>query len=254
MIYSRDKISCLLFVQNSFELVIKSVQCFINQTFPHKELFVFARENWFKVKKHIDELGRDDIFVPRIDPRLNKGEVKNLGCELATGNIICNWEDDDLYNNKRLTTQFHFLYLKKADAVVFTDHLRYFPIEKSIYWLELGNNKKYPDQNCLHGSAMFRKSVFETVYDKDHDPDCFLIKRMLSSGRKIFGLKDFGFQYVYTYHGNNSLIMHSTNLKIIKCKPENFLLEQQNQIEKTLRQLSLTVSVRSGSKKIWDFA
>lgn len=94
------------------QFALQSAQYFLRQDYPKRELLI------------LDD-GRDDIssLLPRDSrirylrlPRLSIGAKRNLGCCLAAGEIIAQWDDDDWHGPGRLTTQVRPLLEGRAEV------------------------------------------------------------------------------------------------------------------------------------------
>lgn len=95
-------ISCIMPTANRRQFVPQALALFLAQDYPHTELIV------------IDD-GEDDIadLLPadvriryqRLPGRLTIGAKRNLACQLAQGEFIAHWDDDDWYAPQRLSTQ-----------------------------------------------------------------------------------------------------------------------------------------------------
>lgn len=107
---SHGKVTCIMITANRSLLAERSIQCFLNQTYINKELLV------------IDD-GKDDLepllqkYIPnqyhyhRIEKKegQNLGFLRNLGLQLAQGEYIAQWDDDDWYHPDRLKVQINAL-------------------------------------------------------------------------------------------------------------------------------------------------
>src|SRR5947207_330130 len=95
-------VSCIMPTADRRQFVQQSIHCFLRQDYPHAELIA------------IDD-GRDavgDLFgtdtrlrYTRLDHYLTLGAKRNLACELAGGELIAVWDDDDWMAPHRLSLQ-----------------------------------------------------------------------------------------------------------------------------------------------------
>jgi glycosyltransferase involved in cell wall biosynthesis len=94
-----------------------AVALFRRQSYPHRELIV------------IDD-GRDSVrdLVPHdervryvhVQREMTLGDKRNLGCELARGEIVMHWDDDDWYGTERIAAQVAPLLRDGADVTALT--------------------------------------------------------------------------------------------------------------------------------------
>src|ERR1700722_6580583 len=102
-------VSCLMVtlpVPERLAFAKRSIDDFCHQTLPNKNLILVISGGVESVQNalcdYVRSLGRDDIriFIP--PGKLNLGQLRNFSLEAATGDIVCQWDDDDLHHPKRL--------------------------------------------------------------------------------------------------------------------------------------------------------
>lgn len=240
-----------------FKYLEKAIKCFNQQDLKHKELVVFTNEVE-KVRAFVNL--SDNIIVPGVDPRLTVGQMKNLGCEIATGDFICNWEDNVISHPKRLSTQLQFLIDRKLDATLYSDCLRYFPHYRYLYWINLGNDYKYKDRSFVQSSILFKSSLFlekRKIYfeEEDRDVDSFLVKELINHGKLVKGMYGLGYQYLMICDGSKVPKFERkhwwTDLKISEPMPEEMMFRRKNEIDMMLAPFQ-DVEVKISGKKIWE--
>jgi hypothetical protein len=155
--------------------------------------------------------------------RLTLGAMRNLACELASGEVICQWDDDDFYHPTRLTDQYRSLQADSRNvASASTRFLKYFAQTQELYWCDWWG-EGVPSSQFLCGSVMFHKQVFHKhkslLYPESGDQchieeDWNVLFKLLDAGRVVpYGL---GHHYLYSYHNENtySLDHHLLTLDI----------------------------------------
>jgi glycosyltransferase involved in cell wall biosynthesis len=254
-------ISCVCVTKDRFELFKKSIFCYLNQNYQNKNLIILSQSNDDtnkKIEKYIKDLSRDDILFLAAPTMLTLGAMRNTSIELATGEIICQWDDDDLYHPNRLTNQYKCL---KSDnrnvASLYSNFLKYFANSKEVYWCDWLNESEY-SHRFLCGSVMFYKSLFhmwENFYPERGAQSCCeedlnVLEKLMLKG-SIAPVLD-GNEYVYVYHGVNTydLDHHKLTLDIRwgkKVYTKEDLLKKQNLIEETfdLIQMDDIVKIKS---------
>ncbi len=90
---ARPLVSCIMPTHNRRAFVPRAVQQFLAQDYPHRELII------------VDDGGTDivaDLIPPdpriryiRYERRMTLGAKRNAACELARGELIAHWDDDD---------------------------------------------------------------------------------------------------------------------------------------------------------------
>lgn len=254
------KISCLLVTEGRLDLTLRSVQCYQRQTYPNKELILLSQGNeevnniiFQRVKEH-----RDIQFFP-VSLRHSLGALRNLSCEIASGSILCQWDDDDLYGPTRLIDQFKSLKSNAGNsASAFTRFFKYFANTQELYWCDWAGEQA-DSSRFLCGSVMFYKRTFHRygsllypeIGDQCHvEEDLNALQKLLEVGNveAVGG----GHQYFYCFHGQNTydLRHHQLTLltqsgKYIACSDE--LLAHRGVIESllTMHGIQDEVHVRS---------
>lgn len=250
------KISCVTVTNGRVALLKKAIHCYLSQTYGNKELIVLSQgsnEVNIQIRAHIDSLQRRDIQFISADPKMSLGAMRNLSIELTTGEVICQWDDDDLYHPFRLSNQFHRL-SQGAIAACYRQHLKYYLHTGEMYWIDWSIEKQ-EFERYLPGTIMFWKQIFYNSYNKlypevgeccGREEDLCLLQRFLNEG-KIADVDD-GHQYTYVYHGNNIYWLEHHNLVLAKRVFNNDeLLARKSLLEETFRVVGIDqpVKVRS---------
>jgi glycosyltransferase involved in cell wall biosynthesis len=207
---STPKISCVMVTRGKTNLIKKSIDCYFNQTYPNKELVILsqAEDNQW-LRKYLSLSPSRDIQFLEISPKKSLGALRNLSVEIATGSIVCQWDDDDLYHPCRLATQYHALNHTGVVATLYTQFLKYYKQDRKLYWADWTEEKDFCN-GFLSGSIMFDKDAFyfldNQLYPESGDlsrleEDLTAVERLVRVGR-IGGIKE-GWQYIYVFHGDN---------------------------------------------------
>src|SRR3989337_2854355 len=97
-------VSCICISHHSIAFLMRSIECFQQQTYTHKELIVaFTSDNTAAsdfLSQVKDPSIKTLIFSPDIP--LTLGEKRNMAIEFANGFYFCVWVDDDCYIRIRL--------------------------------------------------------------------------------------------------------------------------------------------------------
>ena len=147
--------SCILPTYNRRAYLAQSVEYFLRQDYPNKELII------------VDD-GSDCIrdLVPdhpqvryiRLERRHTIGAKRNLACEKATGEIILHWDDDDWYAPWRISYQVSQLLERRYDLCGL-DHLYYYQPSTQSAWEYVYSAGSKP---WLAGNTLcYRKRVWQ---------------------------------------------------------------------------------------------
>jgi glycosyltransferase involved in cell wall biosynthesis len=207
-----EKISCVMVTAGRPHLIERSLDCYIRQTYPHKELVVLTQgspETNAVIRSIIQRKNRPDIKLHEAPQSLSLGGMRNLSIELTHGSVICQWDDDDLSHSSRLWRQYRSLRGDDTIATAYQEHLKWFEDTDEIYWVDWSIETE-EDRRYLHGTAMFRKKAFTDCHNllypeygnqSQKEEDWNAIQKLLKHG-KMKGIRE-GCQYIYTFHGNN---------------------------------------------------
>ncbi|HKG94072.1 MAG TPA: glycosyltransferase family 9 protein, partial [Gemmatimonadaceae bacterium] len=90
-----------------------AIASFLRQDHAHRELLILDDG-----KDPVSDLVPDDprVRYVRLDPGLSLGAKRNRACELAHGEVVAHWDDDDWYPPDRLTRQMRALAERGADV------------------------------------------------------------------------------------------------------------------------------------------
>lgn len=92
-------ISCIMPTRNRRLFVQQAIRLFQEQDYPNRELVIFEDGDEFNWEI---ALGLNYHYVPG---RMSIGEKRNRACQIARGDILCFWDDDDYYGPQRLSLQ-----------------------------------------------------------------------------------------------------------------------------------------------------
>lgn len=249
------KISCVMVTVGRPREIEKSVHCYLAQSYPCRELIVLSQaseEANADLKSFFVSLGRSDIEFQVASSRLTLGEMRNTSCELATGSVICQWDDDDLSHPDRLKVQYRALMSDSRNvACACMSFLKYFENSGEIYWCDW-SGEGGPLSRFLPGTVMFHKRVFyefgSLLYpeagDQCHmEEDLNVLAKFLAKGN-VVPIMDPRY-YIYTYHGSNTYDLNHHRLAICvksgkKVAGVEQLLQWQAQLEELFRAVGIS--------------
>jgi glycosyltransferase involved in cell wall biosynthesis len=207
-------ISCLtvtLPISERFEMLKRSIAAYQVQTFLDRELVVVVNMNssrgikscYTEIKNYIDSLNNPSIRCLDIQGQRTLGELRNISVSEACGDIICQWDDDDIFHPMRLEEQFNFLQSTGADANILAEILLFFSETRELFYTNWSNTP----YGGMTGSLMCRKSSvpeYPTSSERSKlGEDSYIVKLLNKSGR-IHYLKDKAYLFTYVSHSSNS--------------------------------------------------
>jgi glycosyltransferase involved in cell wall biosynthesis/GT2 family glycosyltransferase len=148
-------VTCLMPTADRRSFVARAIDCFLRQDYAARELLVLDDG-----ADRVGDLVPDDprIRYVELPERLVLGTKRNRGCELAAGELIAHWDDDDWQAPHRLSYQIGELARTGAD-VCGPARLLYAAPEERRAWLYA-----YPQarQRWAAGNALlYRRSLWE---------------------------------------------------------------------------------------------
>ena len=140
---------------NRRPFVSEALAQFLAQDYPHKELLVLDDG-----EDSVADLIPDDpqVHYLCLPARLSVGAKRNRACELASGNLIAHWDDDDWHAPQRLSLQVAELEGSGAEVVGLQSLYFYDPL-RGLAW-----RYSYPtgQRFWLSGSSLcFRRSYWQ---------------------------------------------------------------------------------------------
>jgi hypothetical protein len=191
-------VSCLMPTYNRRAYVPAAIARFLAQDYPNRELIVVDDGS-----DSIEDLMPSDERIRYIRPpgRLTIGAKRNLAAELASGELLANWDDDDWVASWRLSYEVDALLRSDAD-VVGLNTLLYFEPASGRAW-----RYAYPrnDAPWVHDPTLcLRRATWEG--DRFPDTNYSLDMTYLTRGRRkrVTALENERFYVGMIHSGNTS--------------------------------------------------
>jgi hypothetical protein len=129
-------VSCVTVPRGSLARLKTAVQCYCQQTYPHRELLIAAcRDPWRQraVGDYVASLERNDVRVLRPADG-DDSTAAALGA--AGGDLACVWADSDVSHPSRLQHQVEHLTRAGLRGSVTGDRLAYLWPNRLLYWVD----------------------------------------------------------------------------------------------------------------------
>jgi glycosyltransferase involved in cell wall biosynthesis len=245
------KISCLLVTNKwRFDFVRRSLQCYLDQTYPNRELLIVNEgpsDYQKQIQEHVDGLKRTDIRCVWLKGYYTLGALRNISVALATGDLVCQWDDDDYCMPQRLATQYSFLLNRPQARVCYlSDQLHYYYHTNELYW---DNWAKYQSANMkrnslVPGTVMAYRTIpvrypsagkfCSAGEDSVYSDACIRLDY-----NSVVLMPNFGYMHVYCYHGTNQVygIDHHSNISRCRSEPIEHMLANRGRLTDTIRYL-----------------
>jgi glycosyltransferase involved in cell wall biosynthesis len=146
-------VSCVMPTRDRRAFARQAIWYFLRQDYPSKELIVLDDGD-----DAIEDLTRGDerIRYVRLPGRSTVGTKRNLGREMAHGELVAHWDDDDWIGHARLSTQVSELLVAGADVHACGELLHY-RVDAGDAWLLRARWPATPDLPA--GTLLYRRSA-----------------------------------------------------------------------------------------------
>lgn len=120
-------ISCIMPTRGRMIPARHAIDCFLRQTYRHRELMVTCATPGSEVERYVSALA--DPRIRFIDPvgASSAGDLRNAAITATSADLICLWDDDDLYVAERLALQYATLVAGEAKASLLVRETLWWP-------------------------------------------------------------------------------------------------------------------------------
>jgi glycosyltransferase involved in cell wall biosynthesis len=124
-------VSCLMPTRGDPKILRHSLECYLRQDYENRELVVVASDPSPQLETLLASYPEAEIRLVRVSPGLSLGELRNTSIAHARGGLICTWDDDDLYDPRRISISVRALLAgDSAAAVLLLQLLLWWPARK----------------------------------------------------------------------------------------------------------------------------
>ena len=238
-------ISCLTITQEGkLEELARAIHCFDGQTFEERELLILhdgSDRFHDDIRELLARYRSAALRVKRAPRGLTLGALRNLSVQLATYDIICQWDDDDLYHPKRLEAQYDALQREGADFCFFTDQLHFFETSRELFWDDW-TVESYP-MSLIQGTLMGRRDKLGKYGNVARGEDTPVVADLVQRGCRVAELRGRGYLYIYVYNGRNAWeYEHHRAISTWKGLRKARLLEREGELRRHLRDYGLELA------------
>jgi len=183
---------------NRKKLANRSIKCFLRQSYKNKELIIIddGRDDYSNLLSTIP-VNRINYVRIKNKEKLNLGELRNISLDIAKGDYIAQWDDDDWYHADRLTVQANVIN-KGFEACC---------LESSLTHINSPEFKNLPFIGTLNGgipgSIMHVNSKSIRYPDAQKGEDTVYLNNWKKKKYTSIN-KAFGYLFIRCYHGNNT--------------------------------------------------
>jgi len=201
-------VSCIMPTRDRPELALQAIRYFQRQDWPATELIIIEDGPPLLAGQLPDD---SRITLVRSDNAHSIGGKRNLACELARGDVIAQWDDDDWYSPTRLSRQVDPIVAGDADITALRDCILFeVPGWQSWRW-STALHRRMLVRDVLGGTLVFRRQVWADLArypDRSLAEDAAFLDQAVRRRARLVALSG---TEVYAY------IRHSGNTWRFRC-------------------------------------
>ncbi|HUA78588.1 MAG TPA: glycosyltransferase family 2 protein [Acetobacteraceae bacterium] len=195
-------VSCVMPTYGRPVFALQAVRYFLRQDYPARELLILDDGPEGLAASLPDDQRLRYVRLPR----LPIGGKRNIGCALARGTIIAQWDDDDWYGPGRLSVQVAPLLAGQADITGIRGTM-VFDLERWQAWTCTPRLHRLMYRHDVHGGTLvYFRHLWESracYPNRSLAEDARFLSRLVRSGARLAPIQEAG-QFVYIRHGANT--------------------------------------------------
>lgn len=211
----------------------RSLDCFQRQTYADRELVVIADD--LEHHQQIQKLTKGNPLVRHflITHPATLGALRNLSMDLARGEVLCQWDDDDYCVPERLVIQYDYLQKsRKLHACFLSEQLHYFETTGEVYWRDWKVNFGLIPGTIMGVKKELRKFRYVEKGEVARRGEDLKFLEQIPPWR-MGALEGMGHIHVYSFHGGNTW-EEGEHRAIPGAMPRLFVEERRELIIKSL--------------------
>lgn len=203
-------VSCVVPTANRAMYLAQSVQYFMNQEYPNKELIIAYNK----------DSDIPDVYFP---PEVKfvhctsdiLGTKRNEGTKYASGEIIAQWDDDDIYGPGRLSEQVFPIFLNQCDMTGLSNFLFYEIASGFCYKANMDIFTNAFQDSLACGTLVYVREIWDKLAKypsvRSGEDYGFLVK---SKNKKVRVMAINGYNsFIYIRHSKNTWQFEKDNFR-----------------------------------------
>lgn len=187
-------VTCVMVTRGFVPILRHSAECFRCQTYPHRELVVVSGQDGDEVASFFRSQDYQGVKLVHAPVGLSLGSLRNMGISYASGEIIAQWDDDDLSDPNRLTYSVNVLMASGNAAAAF--------LSRVLIWWPARKLLLVSGERAWEGSMVgWRRAI--PIYPALEKGEDTHVARNLYHDHPI-ALFELPLLYVYTVTGHNT--------------------------------------------------
>ena len=186
-------ISCLMVTRGHLFPARFAIQTYLRQTYAPRELVIVCDSAAAELRAHVEALG--DSSIRFVDTRPGTlGELRNASLDAARGELVAQWDDDDLYHPQRLELQASALAGAPGAAAHF--------LSRWFLWWPARRQLAVSAQRVWEGSMLARRTRLPSYPSASLGEDSVFVRTLFAAHPNV--QSDVPEVYCYVVHGGNS--------------------------------------------------
>jgi glycosyltransferase involved in cell wall biosynthesis len=186
-------VTCVMITRGVVPILRHSAECFRRQSYVNRELVVVYDQHADKVEDFFRSGDYNNVRLVRVEDRFVLGNLRNIGISHSSGEIIAQWDDDDLHDPDRLKHSVDVLLKCKRVAAAFLSRcLIWWPARKLIF---------ISPRNVWEGSMVAWRRTLPVYAALGRSEDRF-VSHHLHDAHALTLIRSPSL-YIYTVHGRN---------------------------------------------------
>lgn len=187
-------VSALMVTRGRLELASRAIHCFRAQTCPSVELVIVDDGEDDALAEHVHALRDARIHHVRVPPEHRTlGELRNVAVACATGEYVCQWDDDDLSDPDRISLQVAVTRALGAQAC-FLQREQIISVEDGVF--------ARSGRRLWEGSFLCERARMPSYPAIPRGEDTHVAVAILRANRVV--MLDRPDLYTYVFHGANT--------------------------------------------------
>jgi O-antigen biosynthesis protein len=186
------------------DFALQAVQYFLAQDYRNAELIVLEDGTSSLAGRLPGDPRIRHVVTGRAQRSI--GAMRNEACQLARGEIVAHWDDDDWYGPGRITRQVAAIRAGEAEITALRDSL-VFDLAAWRFWrLRPDLHRRLFVRDVHGGTLVYRRSVWEEKArfpDRSLAEDATFLEQAMARGARLRALEAAGV-FVYVRHGRNA--------------------------------------------------
>jgi glycosyltransferase involved in cell wall biosynthesis len=200
-------VSCLMVTRGNPSHVRLAIEQYRQQTYAPRELVIVCESITEDLQLLVSEAG-GDVRLVRAAADLTLGDLRNLSVDEAHGELVCQWDDDDLYSPDRIANGVGALLHAGADALFLRQWFIWCP---SQMVLSLSRSRIWEGSMIAFKKAVCRYPALRREEDT-RMVDAMVVKSSIA-------LLDDPLSYCYCFHRQNTSPDAHLQALIDKARP-----------------------------------